>query len=150
MATHAYQLLPLSTSNATEEPNSPDVTLEEIPYQGQASITSSVASLTNTLIGTGMLVLYAFINLSYSFISYCCFRPHAISTSGILLGALVLTICGLATGCGLILLSECAPKAGHRQSSFYALSKLAIPKYLVLVELAIAVKVRLTLPKVVN
>ncbi|KAM0750748.1 hypothetical protein T439DRAFT_348048 [Meredithblackwellia eburnea MCA 4105] len=79
---------------------------------GNASITSCIANLANTILGTGMLAM-----------------PHAFASAGLLPGIFTVFFCGLTAALGLYFLSRsaaCAPN--HRQASFAALSRITFPK----------------------
>ena len=62
------------------------------------------------------------------------------AAGGLLPGAITIVFCGMAAALGLYLLAKCAPRAGHRQSSFFALSQLTLPQAAVIFDAAIAIK----------
>ncbi|CAO1616641.1 unnamed protein product [Parajaminaea phylloscopi] len=90
---------------------------------GQASLTSSIANLTNTIIGTGMVAL-----------------PGAFVYTGWLLGTLLVAFCGITGAFGLYLLTRCANKLGGRRQSFFTVALQTIPKGARWFDLAIALK----------
>lgn len=91
--------------------------------EGEATLTSCVANLSNTILGTGMLAM-----------------PHAFASGGIIPGILTVLWCGLTAWLGLYFLSRCAAKAPHRAASFAALSNLTFPRIGRLFDLAIFLK----------
>ncbi|KAK5109132.1 hypothetical protein LTR62_007494 [Meristemomyces frigidus] len=90
---------------------------------GQASWTSSVINLANTIIGAGVLAM-----------------PHALSNMGIVLGCFVILWAGLTAGFGLYLQTRCARYLDRGRSSFFALSQITYPNAAVVFDAAIAVK----------
>lgn len=92
---------------------------------GQASMTSSVANLCNTIIGTGMLA-----------------TPGAFRYTGLLPGMFLIVLCGCTSAAGLLLLTLCADTLGGRSNSFFSVAMHTIPRGARLFDGAIAVKVR--------
>ena len=105
--------------DATPAISSPSAHSDVMPTAG---IPSSMISICNTMLGSGMLAL-----------------PNAIASVGALPGALLICLFGCASGFGLFLLGRCAAFTG-RASSFNAISKLTYPKAAIFFDLAIAVK----------
>ncbi|KAM0786719.1 hypothetical protein ACM66B_002160 [Microbotryomycetes sp. NB124-2] len=95
----------------------------EARSSGTASMTSCVANLTNTIIGTGALAM-----------------PHAFASGGLLPGILTVLFCGAASAFGLYCLSCCARKAPPRGASFAALSALTYPRLSRVFDIAIFLK----------
>lgn len=92
---------------------------------GGASLTSSIANLANTIIGTGMVAL-----------------PGNFVHTGWLLGLFLIALCGFTGASGLYLLTRCANKLGGRRQSFFSVAMKTIPKGARWFDLAIALKVR--------
>lgn len=90
---------------------------------GNASWTSSVINLVNTIVGAGVLAM-----------------PHAMSNMGVVLGVLVILWSGLASGFGLYLQTRCARYLDRGSASFFALSQITYPNAAVVFDGAIAVK----------
>jgi len=90
---------------------------------GQATLTSSVSNLANTIIGSGMLTF-----------------PRAFASAGIIPGVLTCLFSGTVGAFGLYLLSACARKAPHRRASFFAIASLTFPRAAVFFDAAIAIK----------
>ncbi|KAJ5795150.1 hypothetical protein N7457_001749 [Penicillium paradoxum] len=90
---------------------------------GEASWSSSVINLLNTIIGAGVLAM-----------------PLAISHMGIVLGVCVVLWSGLTAGFGLYLQSLCAQYLDRGSASFFALSQLTYPNAAVVFDAAIAIK----------
>lgn len=88
----------------------------------QASFFSCYVCLANTLLGAGMLGL-----------------PYAFSHTGWVLGSLLICLCGCCSMFALHCLSICARRT-EKPSSFYAVAMLAAPKYVFLIDLAVAIK----------
>lgn len=91
---------------------------------GGASLTSSIANLANTIIGTGMVAL-----------------PGNFVHTGWLLGVFLIALCGFTGASGLYLLTRCANKLGGRRQSFFSVAMKTIPKGARWFDLAIALKV---------
>lgn len=125
----------MSTSNFSgeDEPNRPPSTArrrprtppkgKELGVVGQASFTSSVINLVNTLIGAGVLAM-----------------PLIMAHMGMLLGTIVILWSGLTSGFGLYLQTRCAPYLERGSVSFFALSQITYPNAAVLFDAAIAIK----------
>ncbi|KAK5170537.1 uncharacterized protein LTR77_005125 [Saxophila tyrrhenica] len=90
---------------------------------GNASWSSSVINLVNTIVGAGVLAM-----------------PHAMSNMGITLGVLVILWSGLTSGFGLYLQTRCARYLDRGSASFFALSQITYPNAAVLFDAAIAIK----------
>ncbi|KAI9698558.1 MAG: hypothetical protein M1820_007448 [Bogoriella megaspora] len=90
---------------------------------GQASWSSSVINLVNTIVGAGVLAM-----------------PAALSHMGILLGVVVLVWAGLTAGFGLYLQTRCARYLDRGSASFFALSQITYPNAAVVFDAAIAIK----------
>ena len=91
------------------------------PKQG-SSIASGVANLANTIVGAGMLGL-----------------PGAFGGTGWLSGAILLVLSATFSAHGLVLLSKAAFVTG-RPSSFYSVARKSVPRYTVLIDMAVAMK----------
>jgi len=95
---------------------------------GFASTGSCVVALTNTILGSGMLGL-----------------PHAFSSCGYILGLFFLVLGGIMSSFGLHLLC-CSANTLWRQegsrtpTSFYKVAKFALPRWYLLIDLAVAIK----------
>lgn len=87
---------------------------------GAASIIACVATLTNTILGAGMLGL-----------------PNAFAESGYILGFILLILSGCASAFGLHLLSTCSHQVGILPASFYTVIQQLIYLFIVLLELKI-------------
>ncbi|MCJ1409864.1 hypothetical protein MMC19_003948 [Ptychographa xylographoides] len=96
---------------------------KEIGVMGQASWTSSVINLVNTIVGAGVLAM-----------------PLALSHMGILLGSLIIIWSGLTAGFGLYLQTRCAQYLERGSASFFALSQITYPNAAVIFDAAIAIK----------
>ncbi|OQE17023.1 hypothetical protein PENSTE_c022G09814 [Penicillium steckii] len=95
----------------------------DVGIGGDASWSSSVINLVNTIIGAGVLAM-----------------PLAISHMGILLGTFVILWSGCTAGFGLYLQSRCAQYLDRGSASFFALSQLTYPNAAVIFDAAIAIK----------
>ncbi|KAJ6257581.1 Vacuolar amino acid transporter [Drechslerella dactyloides] len=93
------------------------------PYRGEASFSSSVVNLLNTIVGAGVLAM-----------------PLAMSHMGMLLGILMICFSGLAAGFGLYLQTKCARYVDRGTASFFTLSQLTYPSAAVVFDGAIAIK----------
>lgn len=90
---------------------------------GNATMTSSVGNLANTIIGSGMLTF-----------------PLALASAGIIPGMVTCLFSGGVAAFGLYLLSLCAAKAPHRRASFFAVAEMTFPRAAVFFDAAIAIK----------
>lgn len=90
---------------------------------GEASMSSSVINLLNTIVGAGTLAM-----------------PAALSHFGILLGTIVIIWSGFTSAFGLYLQSRCARYIDRGSSSFFALSQMTYPNAAVIFDAAIAIK----------
>ncbi|GAA5849174.1 hypothetical protein JCM8547_006470 [Rhodosporidiobolus lusitaniae] len=91
--------------------------------EGGATLTSCVANLANTIIGTGSLAM-----------------AHAFAGEGLIPGVIMVAVCGSAAAMGLYLLTRCAAMAPHRAASFSSLSRLTYPSLARLFDFAVALK----------
>eukprot|EP00584_Thalassiosira_punctigera_P009179 CAMPEP_0172531184 /NCGR_PEP_ID=MMETSP1067-20121228/4689_1 /TAXON_ID=265564 ORGANISM="Thalassiosira punctigera, Strain Tpunct2005C2" /NCGR_SAMPLE_ID=MMETSP1067 /ASSEMBLY_ACC=CAM_ASM_000444 /LENGTH=466 /DNA_ID=CAMNT_0013315535 /DNA_START=64 /DNA_END=1461 /DNA_ORIENTATION=- len=87
-----------------------------------SSIASGVVNLTNTIVGAGMLGL-----------------PGAFGGTGWLSGVVLITLSASFSAHGLVLLSKAACITG-RPSSFYSVALASVPRYTILIDLAVALK----------
>ncbi|TNY17338.1 putative AVT6-involved in amino acid efflux from the vacuole [Rhodotorula diobovata] len=90
---------------------------------GKATMTSCIANLANTIIGTGSLAM-----------------AHAFSGEGLIPGIFMVLVCGAAAAFGLYLLTRSAAMAPHRAASFSSLSTLTYPGLARLFDFAVALK----------
>ncbi|CAG8190940.1 unnamed protein product [Penicillium nalgiovense] len=90
---------------------------------GEASWSSSVINLVNTIVGAGVLAM-----------------PLAISRMGIVLGVCVVLWSATTAGFGLYLQSLCALYLDRGSASFFALSQITYPNAAVVFDCAIAIK----------
>ncbi|GAA6049356.1 hypothetical protein JCM3770_007305 [Rhodotorula araucariae] len=90
---------------------------------GAATVTSCIANLANTIIGTGSLAM-----------------AHAFSGEGLIPGIFMVVVCGGAAAFGLYLLTRSAAMAPHRAASFSSLSTLTYPGLARLFDFAVALK----------
>jgi len=88
----------------------------------QGTILGSIANLSNTILGTGMLSM-----------------PHAVAAGGIVPGAFTILFSASVAFFGLYLLSRSAARVG-RKASFAALSSITLPSLQVVFDSAIALK----------
>lgn len=114
-------------------PDNTDLTLDENKSQhlhpktpacsgGSASIVSCTINLANTMIGAGILGL-----------------PGAFQGTGWVTGLVLIAISAAFSAHGLVLLSKAALKTGL-PSSFYTVASAVIPRYTMLIDLAVALK----------
>lgn len=89
---------------------------------GRATILSCTINLANTIVGAGMLGL-----------------PGAFGGTGWLAGLILIAVSAAFSAHGLVLLSKAAQRAGL-PSSFYSVALAAVPRYTVLIDLAVAMK----------
>jgi len=90
---------------------------------GNATLSSSVGNLANTIIGSGMLTF-----------------PLAMASAGVIPGIITCLFSGSVAAFGLYLLTLCATKAPHRRASFFAIAELTFPRAAVFFDAAIAIK----------
>ncbi|OBR08248.1 Transmembrane amino acid transporter [Colletotrichum higginsianum IMI 349063] len=90
---------------------------------GQASMTSSVINLLNTIVGAGTLAM-----------------PSVVSHMGCMLGVLMIIWSGMTAAFGLYLQSRCARYLDRGTSSFFAISKITYPNAAIIFDTAIAIK----------
>ena len=93
-----------------------------LPQANSASPLSCFVNLANTILGSGMLGL-----------------PYAFSRTGWVLGSFLLLTCGCLSSFALHLLTLCALKE-KQPSSFYTVAHSALPKFTLLIDIAVAVK----------
>ncbi|EGG08376.1 uncharacterized protein MELLADRAFT_116043 [Melampsora larici-populina 98AG31] len=117
-------LTPLLNSSQSE-PSNHETSSDQPNSNGTATLFSSIANLSNTILGTGMLAM-----------------SHGFASAGIILGILTVILSGLMSYFGLRLLSICAthPKIPPRNSSFFEISKITFPRISFLFDLAISIK----------
>ncbi|KAL7541971.1 hypothetical protein ACHAXR_011390 [Thalassiosira sp. AJA248-18] len=87
-----------------------------------SSIASGIVNLTNTIVGAGMLGL-----------------PGAFGGTGWLSGIALIFASAAFSAHGLVLLSKAACLTG-RPSSFYSVALASVPRYTILIDLAVALK----------
>lgn len=87
-----------------------------------ASFFSAYISLTNTVVGSGILGL-----------------PYAFSCTGWTLGCLLLVICAVLSSVSLHLLALCGARTA-KPSSFYSVAEIVSPGYTFIIDIAVAVK----------
>eukprot|EP00568_Trieres_chinensis_P002553 CAMPEP_0183303204 /NCGR_PEP_ID=MMETSP0160_2-20130417/8733_1 /TAXON_ID=2839 ORGANISM="Odontella Sinensis, Strain Grunow 1884" /NCGR_SAMPLE_ID=MMETSP0160_2 /ASSEMBLY_ACC=CAM_ASM_000250 /LENGTH=512 /DNA_ID=CAMNT_0025466081 /DNA_START=11 /DNA_END=1549 /DNA_ORIENTATION=+ len=102
-------------ASAADEPLLP-------PDEGRATLGSCVINLANTIVGAGMLGL-----------------PGAFGGTGSVGGTALLVVGAAFSAHGLVLLSKAAQRAGL-PSSFYSVAHAAVPRYTILIDLAVALK----------
>lgn len=90
--------------------------------EAKGTLWSGFINLTNTIIGAGMLGL-----------------PGAFAGTGAAGGSLLLLTGAFFSVQGLFLLSKAAQKTGL-PSSFYSVARAAVPRYTILIDLAVALK----------
>ncbi|KAH9821696.1 transmembrane amino acid transporter protein-domain-containing protein [Melampsora americana] len=130
MASSSSRTEPSSTSTTTPLLNSASKSLhssqlDSFNSNGTANLFSSIANISNTILGTGMLAM-----------------SHAFASSGLILGFLTVLISGLMSYFGLLLLSICAThqRIPHRRSSFNQISQITFPNLSFIFDLAISIK----------
>ncbi|TPX36520.1 hypothetical protein SmJEL517_g01181 [Synchytrium microbalum] len=97
------------------------------------SLGSSFLSVSNTILGTGMLAMAS--------IYY--FHPSAIASLGVGLGAIMITVSATFAAVGLTMLVSCAHKMGipyRRTSSFFTIAQATYPAAAKWFDAAVAVK----------
>mmetsp|Transcript_20647 Transcript_20647/g.37306 ORF Transcript_20647/g.37306 Transcript_20647/m.37306 type:complete len:480 (+) Transcript_20647:105-1544(+) len=92
------------------------------PRSKGSSILSGVVNLSNTIVGAGMLGL-----------------PGAFGGTGWLSGIVLIALAATFSAHGLVLLSKAACLTG-RPSSFYSVALASVPRYTILIDLAVALK----------
>lgn len=90
--------------------------------QKGSSIASGIVNLINTIVGAGMLGL-----------------PGAFGGTGWLSGIILIILSATFSAHGLVLLSKAACLTG-RPSSFYSVAFASVPRYTILIDLAVALK----------
>lgn len=96
-------------------------TADAPPPRG-STIWSGVVNLSNTIVGAGMLGL-----------------PGAFGGTGWLSGIILIVVSAAFSAHGLVLLSKAACISG-RPSSFYSVALASVPRYTILIDLAVALK----------
>ena len=92
------------------------------PRSKGSTILSGVVNLSNTIVGAGMLGL-----------------PGAFGGTGWLSGIVLIALAATFSAHGLVLLSKAACLTG-RPSSFYSVALASVPRYTILIDLAVALK----------
>jgi amino acid permease len=87
-----------------------------------ATFFSAYISLTNTVVGSGILGL-----------------PYAFSCTGWILGCILLLICAVLSSTSLHLLALCGARTA-KPSSFYAVAEIVSPGYTFIIDVAVALK----------
>ena len=108
-----YGSIPLQKNNITMKMNT---------SKRGSSIASGVINLGNTIVGAGMLGL-----------------PGAFGGTGWLSGIIILLLSATFSAHGLVLLSKSACITGI-PSSFYSVAMASVPRYTILIDLAVALK----------
>lgn len=90
---------------------------------GTATLSSCAINLANTIVGAGMLGL-----------------PGAFGGTGYVGGPLLIFAGAAFSAHGLMLLARAATMVGEYPSSFYTVARAAVPRYTVLIDLAVALK----------
>ncbi|KAK9450855.1 transmembrane amino acid transporter protein-domain-containing protein [Limtongia smithiae] len=92
-------------------------------HVGNAGLASSVANLSNTILGAGILAM-----------------PYALKSDGIFLGMLVIAVAGSTAAMGLYLQYRCSRYIERGGASFFAVAQKTYPQIAVAFDAAIAVK----------
>ncbi|KAK9247392.1 transmembrane amino acid transporter protein-domain-containing protein [Lipomyces tetrasporus] len=92
-------------------------------HVGTAGLTSSIANLSNTILGAGILAM-----------------PYAMKNDGVFLGFLVILISGSTAAAGLFLQYRCSRYLDRGSASFFAIAQETYPSLAALFDTAIAVK----------
>ena len=108
-----------SSDKGTETDSKEDY---EKSHGNLATFFSAYISLTNTIIGSGVLGL-----------------PYAFSCTGWFLGLILLVVCATLSAMSLHLLTLCASRTA-KPSSFYAVAEIVAPGYALLIDMAVALK----------
>jgi len=112
--------------NEKDSNNTPLITKNDekvFPVTGiEASFRSSLINLCNTILGAGMLGM-----------------PFAFAMTGIIFGAVLVILGGMAAAFGLYLLSVCASKL-ESESSFFSVAKVTYPSAAFIIDGAILLK----------
>jgi len=90
---------------------------------GNATLFSCTINLANTIVGAGMLGL-----------------PGAFGGTGYVGGPVLIFVGAAFSAHGLVLLAKAAIMVGNYPSSFYTVARAAVPRYTVLIDLAVALK----------
>lgn len=98
--------------------------VQDDQVQGRASMASSIATLSNTIIGAGTLA-----------------TPSAFRYTGLLPGVFLLLFCGFTAMTGLVFLTLCADTLGGRKNSFFSIAMHTLPRGARFFDAAIAIKV---------
>ena len=88
----------------------------------KGTIISGVINLSNTIVGAGMLGL-----------------PGAFGGTGWVSGCILLVVAATFSAHGLVLLSKAAVLTG-KPSSYYSVALASVPRYTILIDLAVAMK----------
>ncbi|KAL7481605.1 hypothetical protein ACHAW6_007284 [Cyclotella cf. meneghiniana] len=108
--------------STTTDNDASSLTPSPTPSPKGSTIASCILNLSNTIIGAGMLGL-----------------PGAFSGTGYLAGMAFLLAAATFSAHGLVLLSKSAQTVGL-PGSFYSVAAAAVPRYTVLIDLAVALK----------
>ncbi|KAK9370940.1 transmembrane amino acid transporter protein-domain-containing protein [Lipomyces kononenkoae] len=92
-------------------------------HVGSAGIASSVANLSNTILGAGILAM-----------------PYALKNNGVFLGFLVILVSGFTAGAGLFLQYRCSRYLDRGTASFFAIAQKTYPSLAAVFDSAIAIK----------
>ncbi|KAK9324144.1 transmembrane amino acid transporter protein-domain-containing protein [Lipomyces orientalis] len=92
-------------------------------HVGTAGLPSSIANLSNTILGAGILAM-----------------PYAMKNDGMFLGFLVILISGFTAAAGLFLQYRCSRYLDRGTASFFAIAQKTYPSLAALFDAAIAVK----------
>ncbi|KAK9238247.1 transmembrane amino acid transporter protein-domain-containing protein [Lipomyces kononenkoae] len=92
-------------------------------HVGSAGIASSVANLSNTILGAGILAM-----------------PYALKNDGVFLGFLVILVSGFTAGAGLFLQYRCSRYLDRGTASFFAIAQKTYPSLAAVFDTAIAIK----------
>ena len=114
--------LPANDSNNNDTDAGDLSTTSIVSTVESATFTSCYVCLLNTILGGGVLGL-----------------PYVLSKTGWILGTVLFVVCGSFSFFGLHELSYCARKS-TKPSSFYSVAMLAAPKFVWLIDAAVAIK----------
>ncbi|KAK9480836.1 transmembrane amino acid transporter protein-domain-containing protein [Lipomyces japonicus] len=92
-------------------------------HKGTAGLSSSIANLSNTILGAGILAM-----------------PFALHSNGVLLGLAVILVSGITAAMGLYLQYRCSRYVERGNASFFAIAQKTYPSLAVLFDTAIAIK----------
>ncbi|KAK9488138.1 transmembrane amino acid transporter protein-domain-containing protein [Lipomyces starkeyi] len=92
-------------------------------HVGTAGMMSSLANLSNTILGAGILAM-----------------PYALKNDGVFLGFIVILVSGFTAGAGLFLQYRCSRYLDRGTASFFAIAQKTYPSLAALFDAAIAIK----------